>query len=97
MLACEGKPDLSGRWRTGFGTLNLTQMGDSLFGEFEGGGKFEGFIRNDTVYFRISEASFTSYTLTGFGLIKDRNNIKGKVGEEGSKTFDGTFYMMKLR
>jgi hypothetical protein len=39
MVACGGKTDLSGRWRTGFGTLNLTQKGDSLVGEFEGGGK----------------------------------------------------------
>jgi len=76
MVACGGKSDLSGKWRTGFGTLNLTQKGDSLFGEFEGGGKFEGFIRNDTVYFRISEASLTSYTLTVFGLIKDKMKLR---------------------
>jgi|GEM_PF-1114758 hypothetical protein len=97
VLACGGKTDLSGRWKTGFGTLNVTQKGDSLSGEFELGGKFEGFVRKDTVYFKISGASFTSATLEGFGLIKDKNNIKGKVREEGSKVFDGTFYMMRMR
>ncbi len=97
VLACNGKTDLSGKWKTGFGNLKITQKGDSLSGEFDMGGRFVGFIRNDTVYFKISDASFTSSTLRGFALIRDKNNLKGKVGEEGSNVFDGTFYMMRMR
>ncbi|MEO0139220.1 MAG: hypothetical protein ABIL16_04985 [candidate division WOR-3 bacterium] len=97
ILACGGNTDLSGKWKTGFGTLELTQKGDSLLGNFEQGGKFSAVIKNDTVYFRITEASFTSANLEGFAIIKDKNNLKGKVKEENSKLYDGTFYMMRMR
>ncbi len=92
-----GNTDLSGKWKTGFGVLELTQKGDSLMGNFDQGGKFSGVIRSDTVYFRITEASFTSANLEGFAIIKDKNNLKGKVKEEGNKVYDGTFYMMRMR
>ncbi len=97
-LACgESKVDLSGTWKTGFGTLKVEHRGDSLLGEFANGGKFSGFISNDTVYFKITEASFTSATLEGYLEIKDKNNMKGKVREQGNKVYDGTFYMMRTR
>jgi len=89
--------DLSGTWKTGFGTLKVEHKGDSLLGEFVNGGKFSGFIRNDTVYFNITDASFTSSALEGYVEIKDKNNLKGKVREQGSKVYDGTFYMMRTR
>lgn len=98
IIACSsGNTDLSGKWKTGFGTLEVTQKGDSLVGHFNNGGEFSAEIKNDTVYFKITGASFTSANLEGFAVIKDKNNLKGKVREEGNKVYDGTFYMMRVR
>ncbi len=93
----KGTKDYSGTWETGFGNLQLTQSGDSLKGEFVGGnsGKFLGEIRNDTVFFVIRDASFTSEELEGFAQIRDAKTMKGKYRPKGTKVWEGTFYMMK--
>ncbi|NPB04167.1 MAG: hypothetical protein GXO39_07130 [Thermotogae bacterium] len=101
LVACgsnSGKAtDHSGTWETGFGNLQLTQVGDSLKGEFVGGnsGKFLGVIRNDTIFFTIKDASFSSEELEGFAQIRSAKTMKGKYRPKGTKVWEGTFYMMK--
>ncbi|NPA80591.1 MAG: hypothetical protein GXO29_06055 [Thermotogae bacterium] len=100
MVSCgssEKSTDYSGTWETGFGTLQLTQVGDSLKGEFVGAnsGKFVGVIRNDTVHFTIENASFSAEELEGFAEIRGAKAMKGKYRPKGTKVWEGTFYMMK--
>lgn len=99
LAACGGtkKADYSGEWKTGFGNLRITQVGDTLKGEFVGAnsGKFLGVIKNDTVRFVIRDASFTSEELEGYLEIRSEKTMKGKYRPKGTKVWEGTFYMMK--
>jgi len=92
-----GKSDYSGKWETGFGFVELVQKGDSLIGDFTGGntGKFLGVIRNDTVYFTIKDASFTSEELEGYAEIRSNKVMKGQYRPKGMKVWEGKFWMMK--
>ena len=92
-----GTKDYSGTWETGFGNLQLTQSGDTLKGEFTGGntGKFLGVIRNDTVFFTIKDASFTSEELEGYAEIRSNKVMKGQYRPKGMKVWEGKFWMMK--